>query len=100
MANRVFGEGRRPRVAQSIADQIIFRHLPDGADALMPNIFEIVEAFFKFAAALLLRRFRKCLRAGLARFPNAPSREPELVPPDLPRFDSDIALFRAQTTLT
>ena len=61
MAQSILSEYRRSRVAQFIAAQIFVRQLLNGAYALVPDIFEVIEAFFKFTAALLLRRLSECL---------------------------------------
>jgi hypothetical protein len=46
---------------EKIATHYIVRQLLNGAYALVPDIFEVIEAFFKFTAALLLRRLSECL---------------------------------------
>ena len=54
MANCVFGERRRSRVAELVGGYVFVGQITDSANALLTDVLDVIEALLKFAPAFLL----------------------------------------------
>jgi hypothetical protein len=74
---------RRATMPKDVAFQILVRDFFQRADALFAAILDAIEAVFEFPSPILFGELGDRLRCRLRGFLNPPSREPELVPPDI-----------------
>ena len=85
----VLGEGPQLRMAQSVAGEVVFGDLPDGSDAIVAGILDVVEA-----SSSSRRRDCSALLAGVWRrswrFSNPTARKQKSYHQTLPRLNSDI----------
>ena len=83
MVDCIIGKHCRVGEAQLIAIEELVCHIAEGADSLMARVGEVIEALFQLATTLLFRISCNGFGGALARLLDAPSREPELIPPDI-----------------
>src|SRR6185437_5212935 len=83
MVNGVFGKHGRVREAQLVAVEELVCHVAEGANSFVARIGGVIEALFQLVFAFLFRSPCNGFGRAFARLLDAPSRKPELVPPDI-----------------